>query len=56
MNQLDNEKLSDQYLFVRIGEKLEDIEYRGNLEDENGENSFGIEVVRKINFYGKRGD
>jgi hypothetical protein len=56
MNQLDNENLSDQYLFVRMGEEWEDIEYRGNFEDENGENPFDIEVVREITFYGKRGD
>lgn len=56
MNQLDNENLSDQYLFVRMGEEWEDIEYRGNFEDENGENPFYIEVVREITFYGKRGD
>lgn len=39
-----------------VGEEWEDIEYRGNYEDEDGENPFGLEVDREITFFGKHTD
>jgi hypothetical protein len=62
INQLDEENLSDKYLFVRLGEEWDDIEYRGHCDSLDDEDSlyygqpFFLEVVREIKFIGKHPD
>lgn len=54
MDNLDRENLSDCYLFIRIGEEWDDVEYRGEFGSPyGGENVFYLEAVREIVFYGK---
>lgn len=56
MEQLDRENLSEKYMFVRVGEEWDDVEYRGDCEDEYGDKLFYLEAVREIVFWGKSSD
>lgn len=54
MNHLDDENLSDHYLFIRLGEEWDDVEYRGEFGSPyGGENVFYLEAVREIVFCDK---
>ncbi|AFZ18029.1 hypothetical protein [Allocoleopsis franciscana] len=52
MDQLDEESLSIKYLFIRMGESWNDVEYRGEYGDLYGENPFRLEFIRDIRFPG----
>lgn len=57
MDQLDAENLSEKYLFIRLGEEWDDVEYRGECGSPyGGENIFYLEAVREIIFQGKPPD
>lgn len=57
MNHLDNENISENYLFIRMGEEWDDVEYRGEFGSPyGGENVFYLEAVREIVFCNKSSD